>query len=309
LLKVLSGVPQGSVLGPLLFIIFIEDIQHCCHEGCNIGLYADDSKIFSTNPRSLQKSLARLDTFIENRQLRLAADKCQHLTIARKHTDQQFYLEGQRISKTDVVTDLGLMVKSDLKWNRQISYLRAKGSTRCYQILRSFRSNHIWTYVKAYNTYVRPILETNSVIWSPHYIGDIKDIETVQRRYIKEICRRCNIRAGSYRERLQALGMETLEYRRYKSDIIYVYKMIHGVIDLVFNDFFEFYSSPYNLRRHNYCIVGSKCNSDERKNFFTNRVVGVWNSLPDSVVTATTVETFRQKLNEFDLRTVQKMIF
>jgi hypothetical protein len=308
-LNVLSDVPQGSVLGPLLFVLFIEDIQNCCQKDCKIGLYADDSKIFSTKPRFLQNTLANLDTFIESRQLRLATDKCQHLTISSRDTDERFYLGGHCISKSFAVTDLGIRITSDLKWSQHISIIRSKGCARCYQILRSFRSKNIWTYVKAYTIYVRPTLETNTVIWSPHYKEDVIDVESVQRRYIKAICRRCNIHLRSYAERLQALDMETLEYRRYKSDVIYVYKMMHGLVDLQFSDFFTVYSTPYNLRRHKYCLKGFKSNVDVRKYFFSNRVINIWNNLPEPVVAAMTIDTFRKRLNTFDLRSVQKMVF
>ena len=80
-LAVTSGVPQGSVMGPLLFILYIEDIQGCCTENCKIGLYADDSKLWSSNSHSLQESLECFEKFVDKRQLRLATNKCRHLTI------------------------------------------------------------------------------------------------------------------------------------------------------------------------------------------------------------------------------------
>ena len=279
-----------------MFILFIDDIQKCCHENCTIGLYADDSKIYSTDPSSLQNTLTELDNFIVDRQIRLAANKCQHLTICRKDTGKQFFLEGHCIAKTKVVTDLGIRIRSDLKWNQHISSIRSKGGTRCYQILRSFRSKNIWIYVKAFTTYVRPILETNTVIWSPHFIQDVIRVEAVQRYYIKTVCRRCNLRFDTYAKRLQALNLETLEYRRYKFDIIFIYKIINSLVDLNFNDFFSFLSSPYNLRRHQLCLKSSKYVSDVRKYFFSNRVVNIWNSLPENIVTATSLEVFRKEM-------------
>ena len=272
-LDVISGVPQGSVLGPLLFIIYIEDIQYCCQQHCKIGLYADDSKLYSQQPQMLQNTLHSLDEFIEDRQLRLALEKCQHLTIARKSSDQQFFLEGCAISQSDVVTDLGIRICSTLQWDQHIIHLRKKSIARCYQLLHSFRSKNIWTYKKAFVTYVRPVLEANTVVWCPYLKKDVIAVEKVQEKFLKAICRRCNVRTRTYYERLNALDIETLEYRRHKFDVIMVFKIIHELVDVDFNDFFSFSNTPYNLRRHRFHIEGVKCNSDTRKYYFANRII------------------------------------
>ena len=164
---------------PLLFILYIEGIQGCCKESCKIGLYANDSKLWSSNARSLQESLECFDQLVKKRQLRLAASKCQHLTIAKKNTENMFFLEGQQISKTNQVKDLEIVISLNLKWSHHITQLRSKGYARCYQILRSFRSKNIWTFIKAYVTYVRQILESDSVVWSTYYIKDVNALESV----------------------------------------------------------------------------------------------------------------------------------
>lgn len=307
-LDVISGVPQGSVLGPLLFIIYIEDIQYCCEQECKMGLYADDSKLYSQQPQMLQKSLLSLDKFIEDRQLRLALEKCQHLTISKHRSDKQFFLEGHAVSQSDVVTDLGIRLCSTLEWGQHITYLRKKSIARCYQLLHSFRSKNIWTYKKAFVTYVRPILEANTVVWSPHLKKDIIAVESVQEKFLKAICRRCSIRTRTYHERLEALDMETLEYRRYKFDMIMVFKIINELVDVECKDFFSFSHTPYNLRRHKFHIEGHKCISDTRKYSFSNRVVNIWNSLPEKIVSSSSLETFRLHLNAFNLRSVKEMV-
>ena len=216
---------------------------------------------------------------------------------------------GHNISKCEMVTDLGVRITSNLKWSAHVAYIKSKGNTRCYQILNSFRSKNIWTYVKAYTTFVLPILETNSVIWSPYLIQDIKNIESTQKRYIKSICRRCNIHKGSYRDRLNALNMRTLEYRRHKQDMLMVFKILNRLVDIEFNDFFSFSLPPYQLRRHRFCLNRNNCKSDISKNFFFNRIIKTWNSLPDSVVESPSIDVFRNRLSKFDLRTVCKMVY
>ena len=306
-LEVISGVPQGSVVGPLFFILFIEDVQSCCLNNCNIGLYADDSKLYSSNANDLQESLNRFEQFVRMRQLQLAANKCQHLTISKKDSDLVFFLEGQPIAKANKVKDLGIVISSDLKWSHHITQLRRKGYTRCYQILRSFRSKNIWIYIKAYITYVRPILETDSVIWSPHYIKDVNALESVQRLYLKSVCRRCNLKYSTYADRLNALGLKTLEYRRWYFDIVFVYKLINNLVDLDKNDFFSFETFSYNLRRHNLYLKKPNYKLDVLKYFFANRVINPWNNLPSNIVNSPSLDIFRKRLNNFNLQTVQSM--
>ena len=307
-LDVLSGVPQGSVLGPLLFILFIDDINHCCEDDCNIGLYADDSKIYSKNPPALQRTLHQVNDFINDRQLVLAAEKCKHLTISKKATDSTFDINNVSILKCESVIDLGIKFSSNLKWKPHCLDVKIRGARRCYQILRSFRSKCIWTLLRAYTTYVRPTLESNTVVWSPYLKEDVNAIESVQWRFIKAICRRCNIRANSYHKRLELLNIKTLEYRRCSFDLIMVYKIIHGLVDVPFREQFSFYASPYNLRNHEYTLKRESYSSDERKNFFSNRVIPIWNRLPDRIVSSPSLSSFKFRLKSFDLRTVKKMV-
>ena len=243
------------------------------------------------------------------RQLQLAANKCQHLTISKKDSDLVFFLEGQPIAKANKVKDLGIVISSDLKWSHHITQLRRKGYTRCYQILRSFRSKNIWIYIKAYITYVRPILETDSVIWSPHYIKDVNALESVQRLYLKSVCRRCNLKYSTYADRLNALGLKTLEYRRWYFDIVFVYKLINNLVDLDKNDFFSFETFSYNLRRHNLYLKKPNYKLDVLKYFFANRVINPWNNLPSNIVNSPSLDIFRKRLNNFNLQTVQSMTF
>ena len=186
---------------------------------------------------------------------------------------------------------------------------KEKNIARCYQLLHSFRSKNIWTYKKAFVTYVRPVLEANTVVWCPYLKKDVIAVEKVQEKFFKAICRRCNVRTRTYYERLNALDIETLEYRRHKFDVIMVFKIIHELVDVDFNDFFSFSNTPYNLRRHRFHIEGVKCNSNTRKHFFANRIVNIWNGLPSTIVESSSLETFRRRLNTFNLRSIQKMVY
>ena len=122
-LTVFSGVPQGSIIGPLLFNIYINDITLCSstlNGSGNIMLFADDAKLFSTNPNQLQISLDKTDSWLHSRQLSLAKDKCFHLQLNKpgisKSQPIDFNFNNNKISHCSIIKDLGIYISEDLKW-------------------------------------------------------------------------------------------------------------------------------------------------------------------------------------------------
>ena len=205
--------------------------------------------------------------------------------------------------------NLGIKVSSNLKWTEHLNMIKTKAFARCQHILRSFYSKNLWTLLKAFTVYVRPLVECSSIIWNPTQIQDIKSIESVQRYYTRQIFRRCKLSYQSYLDRLYQLNIKTLEYRRVEIDIITIYKILHSLIDLKFSEFFEMYNSPYNTRRHRYSIVVKRCASKAQQSFFANRVVPVWNRLPASLVEVKSLAEFRTKLKTFDLTAVATLVY
>ena len=300
-LPVLSGVPQGSVVGPLLFLLFIDDISRISTETTAVSLFADDMKIYSSDPIDLQRALNRACSFFKDRQLSLAHEKCEKITLSKKKSDSTFYLEDFQVKETDIVKDLGVFITSDLKWESHTSQIKRSAFQKCYLILKSFKSNCIWTLLKGYITFVRPTMEYATQVWNPYLKKDIRSLESVQRFFTKKICNRCGIPFSSYYDRLYKLNLKTLEYRRVAADLLMVYKILHCLVKLNFDDFFEFYQSPYETRRHKLCLKSKRCDDLGEKEWFGNRVVETWNKLPEEVVTAGTINSFRARLNNFDL--------
>ena len=126
---------------------------------------------------------------------------------------------------------------------------------------------------------VRPHLEYAQGVWSPHHVGQIKNIENVQMRAIKMISR---LKDLPYNERLRELKLPTLRYRRIRGDMIELYKMIWGIYNKEISLDLQYTTS--NLRGNKYKLFQNQLNYDLRKFSFSNRVVTVWNSLPDTVV-------------------------
>ena len=163
--------------------------------------------------------------------------------------------------------------------------------------------------LKAYVTYVRSILEYGRSTWNPYLLKHINLVEGVQRFFTKRILCRSRIQFTSYQDRLYKLNIHSIEFRRMETDMVLTYKIIHNIIDLPMNKFFQFQANPYSTRSHQYCLAVKTANTEFQKNFFGCRVVPAWNRLPNSIVQSPTATIFRSKLKAFDLSTIVNFNF
>ena len=308
-LPILSGVPQGSVLGPLLFVLFINDIVQLVELQCNanFALFADDAKIFTTDTDDLQSSLLCFDEVLTNFQLKLAPHKCFVLPICKKRhysaisSHQAFTINSTNLPFEQHAKDLGIYIARDLKWEQHISRIVQAASFTSYQITKSFRTKNIRILIKLFNSYVRPKLEYNTPVWSPYLSKDIDAIENVQARYTKIICRRCSIPFSSYSDRLSKLNLLSLRSRRIRFDLITLFKIINNMSDLSFDSFFKIKNSPYPLR-------GGSSKIQPKHRFddgiwvgsFFERAPRYWNKLSHDITSTTSLDLFKTKLKSIN---------
>jgi ribonuclease P/MRP protein subunit RPP40 len=233
-LNVCCCVPQGSVLGPLLFLVFINDIDSVCKNYSTLlQLFADDAKLYScvdlqAHPNSLQLSLDCLCAWADQWQLTINISKCSVLHIAPK-TNQascNYFINGIQIPTDSSCVDLGVTVSEDLSFNNHVSNIVSKARHRTSTLLRGFVSRRLDIMRTAFVTYIRPILEYNSVVWNPCQKQLIDIIENVQRNFTKRIH---SLSCLSYFERLAALNLEPLELRRLRFDLTYYYKVLQNL--------------------------------------------------------------------------------
>ena len=159
----------------------------------------------------------------------------------------------------------------------------------------------------AYKTYIRPLLEYNTSAWTSNKKGDIDLIESIQRTYTKKVCQRLNLRFNNYLERLDLMNMNSLEYRRLEFDLILLYKILHKMIYINLQDTISISNilSTYNFRRHSLQLTPHPlCNTNMRYNFFSNRIIQIWNKLPEHLISSKSLEIFKISLHKFNLRTV-----
>jgi hypothetical protein len=148
---------------------------------------------------------------------------------------------------------------------------------------------------KLFNSYVRPTLEYCLQAWSPYYRHDIEMVESVYRRMTKIIP---GLKRLEYPDRLLALNMFTFERRKLRGDMILVYKMFQGLVNIDVNNFFTL-ETDSRTRGHEFKIKKVNCNLDIRKHFFSHRVVNFWNTLTSYVVNSSSLDIFKGRLDKF----------
>lgn len=191
-----SGVPQGSVLGPLLFCIFILDLKDALPKGVTHKLYADDLKIYCpSNTASAQKVLqSAIDAVaswcVDNHML-ISVPKCS--VLSSRKTKSIYKLNGVDIPVNDSVKDLGIVISPDLNFDDHITHIVKSSHTLCNMIMRCFISRHPQFYVHLYKSLVIPKFAYCCEVWRP-YLKKHKDaIENVQTRFIRRVSARCGI--------------------------------------------------------------------------------------------------------------------
>jgi hypothetical protein len=181
---VLSGVPQGTVLGPVLFLVYINDIADDLDS--SIRLFADDCLLYrevknANDQQLLQNDLDTLHTWASKWQMSFNVDKCytMQVSLARKNKRACTYsMGGQDLADTKTTPYLGVTLSNDLKWNSHINIITAKARRMLGMLRRNLSQTPTKIKETAYKTLVRPRLEYCSPIWDPYQQDNIRKIET-----------------------------------------------------------------------------------------------------------------------------------
>ena len=299
--RVTSGIPQGSVLGPLLFIMYINDLP--LHVENSVRIFADDTKIFAQsdtleNRQALQRDLDRLQQWSSEWLLKFHPDKCKVLRVGQNGESQQYFLgsetDGTRqpLENTQSEKDLGVIIDSKLNFKEHVAYITSKANRILGVIRRSFDHLTDSMFIQLYKTLVRPILEYGHSVWDPTQKTLKREIEDVQRRATKLISK---LKDRPYEERLSSLKLPSLQHRRRRGDMIDLFKYVTGRYDTCRPKFEPTLSK--NTRGSSKKLQKQTARLDVRKNFFSQRVILEWNKLPEEVVAAPSVNCFKNRLD------------
>jgi ribonucleases P/MRP protein subunit RPP40 len=237
-ISISSGIPQGSILGPLLFTVFVMDIAHSFIFS-RILLFADDMKILKvisslSDVHDLQEDLNRFESYCSLNKLELNVSKCFYMTFSRKRSviDIGYKLLNEPLKKVDEVRDLGIIHDSKLTFNTHIDYVVRKASKALGFIMRisvDFRS--VKTVKILYCAFVRSHLEYASQVWNPRYSIYAVRIENIQKRFLRYLDYKAHLTSSSYQHRCKRYHFLPLETRRNISDICFLKLIATGVID------------------------------------------------------------------------------
>lgn len=295
--NVVSGVPQGSVLGPVLFLIYINDLPDSINSV--VKIFADDTKIFRTvgNPeegRMLQDDIDTLATWSGAWQLPFNIEKCKVMHLGTRNLEQEYKMNGMVLQETSSEKDLGITVDNKLRFHLHTAQAVAKGFKMLGLIKRSFEKLDKDTVPLLFKAMVRPSLEYGNCVWGPMFRGDQDAVERVLRRATKLVK---PLRRLPYEERLRRLGLMSMYYRRRRGDMIMTYQILTDRIKIDKKELFTA-ADDERTRRHRLKLKKPQVHSVARQQCFPVRVINDWNSLPDHVVSAPSVSSFKTRLDK-----------
>ena len=287
---VTSGVPQGSILGPSLFIMYIDDLCDECKNSESL-LFADDSKMFKAIKNiadclNLQLDLDRIYNWTIKWKLDLHLDKCYTICFSNKTRNKIVYtykFGAHVIENVNVIKDLGVYFTSNLSFKHHIEFIVSKAFKMLgfvYRSTKSFKDNSV--LLTLYKSLVRSRLEYCSSIWSPSQQYLILKLERVQKRLVRWLCYRDGIDYESfgYLELCQNYNLQTLEMRRNITDLCNLNKVYNNNLNSPYIVSQVLINVPNRQLRRNR-LFSANCRLNVRKNTFIPRVLSLANSQPD----------------------------
>lgn len=297
-----SGVPQGTVLGPPLFTVFIDDVDE---EATLITLllkFADDTKGVQEiagpdDSIKLQTTLNNLCNWADRWGMRFNVKKCKIMHIGLHNPRYKYYMRGQQLGVVEEEKDIGVIIHNSLKPHKQCQ----KAATTATAVLRTIEKNFHYrdrnVFMKLYKQYVRPHLEFATPVWSPWASADIAALERVQEKATKMVT---GLTAKTYVDRCRELGLDSLEKRRKNQDMVHTFKVLHETDPAGTGSIFERFADrgtactrmtadPLNIRP-------KRARLEIRRNFFSLRVIDDWNKLKPETKSKKSIEAFKSDI-------------
>ena len=302
-LPVYSGVPQGSVLVPLLFLLYVNDLHEAVRYS-ELNTFADDVALYKEIKSSadcdfLQEDLNNVNFWSNRWQLRLSPSKCEALCVTNKHSPitATYHVNSVPLRWSSSVRYLGLHFTTNLSWSKHCKIIAAK-ATKCLNYLR----HTLWgatPQVKsiAFKCLVRPIMEYGCQLWNPFTQKDIQVLENIQHRAARWVCgSRWDPSAYSWTKSsnqcLHQLRWPCLKLRRAYLSVNLLHDIINNKIAVKLSDFCSFVSS--HTRQHSLSIFPLQSTINSLRYSFFGNIPFIWNKIPFNLLSMTDRNAFRR---------------
>ena len=298
-----SGVPQGTVLGPLLFLAHINDLPTTIQSQCR--LFAGDClpywPIHSLQDQLiLQEDLQQLQHWADDWGMRFNASKCQLLRISySQHPLEHFYtISDQILQQVPSAKYLGILLNDQLKWDTHIVSITARANSTIGFLHRNLSLCTRDLKELAYFSLARSILEYAWQVWDPHLKKDVTRPEQFQRCAARLTMRDCST-YSSVTKILDDLGWEPLSTRRRDHRLSLMFQITHGLVAIPTDDILILAKSHTRASlKHNYVYGQLPAKTELCRQSYFPRTVVEWNILDDNIVTSQqTIDCFRARLS------------
>jgi hypothetical protein len=228
-----SGVPQESVLGPILFLVYINDLPESITS--QVRLFADDTAVYLTvndkDETTLQTDLDKLQEWSLKWDMSFNPAKCQVVQVTKSKSPHPtaYMLQGQTLSTLSSARYLGVDLSNNLSWNTHTDRVATSANRTLGFLRRNIRTKAPGVRECAYKALVRPQLEYASCIWDPHTKHNTNKVEMVQRRAARWTLNDFS-KYSSVTRMLDKLGWRAFEQRRSDARLCLFYKIIHGLV-------------------------------------------------------------------------------
>ena len=297
--RVTSGVPQGSVLAPIMFLIYVNDMPEKVTS--YMSLFADDAKLLrkiteDEDCNKLQQDLDEVYDWSRKWEMEFNNKKCHSMRMgkSKKRPVKVYKMGGTNIDTVSEEKDLGITIQDSLTPEKHVNKLFGETYRLLQNIRVAFHYLDKEMMSKIIKTLIRPRLEYAAIVWSPHRKKDIRKLERIQRIATKMVPELSNM---SYEARLKELDLPTLEERRERGDLIALYKFTSGIDELDRSDLVVT-EERRELRGHSKKLRKGTCLKDVKKYSFPYRSVNVWNALSKDTVEASSVHQMKERLDK-----------
>ncbi len=283
-----------------MFNIFINDLDENIKSTILLK-FADDTKVGQVieeeeDSSALQSNLDQLCSWARKWGMRFNEAKCRVMHFGRNNPRYPYTMNGVRLETTEEEKDLGVLICSNLKVGKQCERAAKTGMSVLAQLLRAFTYRSKSTLPKLFQTYMRPHLEYAIQAWSPWQVGDVDELEKVQKKMVSAVT---GLAGTTYEEKLAELGMLTLSARRAMLDLQQAYKIISKQEDLEPTTWFQNIGERnvgMRLAAGGLNLAPGRARLECRRHFFSQRVVEPWNRLSCTTQGAKTLYEFKKKI-------------